>query len=307
MIRKPNFFIVGAPKCATTAFHYYLQEHPNIFLPRQKEPHYFATDFRDEKEQRGYIRTEKEYIDMFRFAEDRHKAVGEASVFYLYSKEAIANILKFNSNAKLIAMVRNPIDLAPSFHSQMYFVLEEDQKDFETAWRLQARRLRGECIPKGCPDPVFLQYGALSSLGNQVKRMLDSASRDNVRIIVFDDFVESPLQVYRETLDFLDIPYDGRTSFPKVNENKEYKSRLFSAMLRRPPRFVNSFRKWLKRTLRIQGTGVWRFLNRINTRPTKREKLSAEMKAELADYFKDDVALLSEILNRDLSHWLRVE
>ena len=104
--RRPNFFIVGAPKCGTTAMTTYLRDHPQIFMPLQKEPHYFAEDYPIFRE----VWTEKQYLHLFRSADSSHLAVGEASVWYLYSDHALPRIKAFAPDARIIVQVRNPVD-----------------------------------------------------------------------------------------------------------------------------------------------------------------------------------------------------
>jgi hypothetical protein len=129
---RPNFFIVGAPKCGTTALYEYLRLHPNIFMPQYKEPHSFATDLG------AYplIKSPDAYAELFRDACGRHLRVGEASVYYLRSSTAIANIHDFDPEAKIIALFRNPVDLVHALHAQLLYVGEEVVPDFEAAWRL---------------------------------------------------------------------------------------------------------------------------------------------------------------------------
>ena len=132
---KPNLFIIGAPKCGTTAKAHYLSEHPDVFMCPEKEPHYFNTDL---NYKRGKSDDLEEYLNLFSGATEE-KIVGEASVWYLYSKEAVRNILEFNPNAKFIIMVRNPIKMAPSLHQQLFYNGRETEKDFNKAWCLQTK------------------------------------------------------------------------------------------------------------------------------------------------------------------------
>ena len=111
VLRKPNFFILGAPKCGTTSLAAWLGEHPNIFVSSEKEPNFFNTE-----DKRGITNTLEQYEDLFREAGTEHVAVGEATVWYLSSPEAIDRILKYNSDARFIVMVRNPLEMAPALH-----------------------------------------------------------------------------------------------------------------------------------------------------------------------------------------------
>jgi hypothetical protein len=129
----PDFFIVGAPRCGTTSLSRYLARHPQISFSEPKEPHYFSQvskDFSTLEVQENYL------ARFFRHRQNSHQAVGEGSVSYLYSQQAIDQILKFNPRAKFIAMVRNPIDMIHSYHYRLLFTLDEDVQDFATAWSL---------------------------------------------------------------------------------------------------------------------------------------------------------------------------
>src|SRR5262245_35065298 len=85
-MKKPTFFIIGAPKCGTTSLAAWLADHPDIFMSPTKEPHYFNTDHK------RYLNSLAGYEQLFEDATDRHSAVGEASVWYLYSANAVENI-----------------------------------------------------------------------------------------------------------------------------------------------------------------------------------------------------------------------
>ena len=116
--KKPGFFIVGAPKCGTTSFYHYLRQHPQIFMPDNKEPHYFGSDLKKRSDE--FIKTEEEYLSLFKDA-DSSQMAGEASTFYLYSKAAQKEIKGFNPHAKIIIMLRNPIDFLHSLRISFVF------------------------------------------------------------------------------------------------------------------------------------------------------------------------------------------
>lgn len=216
MAQRPNFFIVGAPKCGTTALYQYLRPHPSIFMPELKEPHFFARDLGSYPR----IKTPEEYAALFAPSSERHLAVGEASVYYLRSSVAIPAIREFNPEARIIAMFRNPVDMVYSLHSQLLYVSEETVEDFETAWRLQERRARGLDLPPAIRSPLLVQYAEVGRFGSQAQRVLATFPTAQVKLILFDDFAASPQRIYDEVIQFLGIPHDGRTQFPRINENK---------------------------------------------------------------------------------------
>ncbi len=303
MSRRPNFFILGAPKCGTTALSEYLRRHPQIFVSTPKEPHYFCDDF-DYYYAPG-ARTLDHYLGLFADADEHHLAVGEASVWYLYSQTAARNIVAFDPDARVIVMVRNPVELVPSLHSQLRYMLDEAEPDPAMAWKLQDARRRGEGLPTTVRVPEFLQYGEAARLGAQVRRVLEVVPREQVKILVFDDLRADTGAVYRDALSFLGVPDDGRTEFPRVNENKVHRAAAVARFTQRPPSALVAVARGVKRIARVERLGVLDRMRRRNREVTRREEISPEFEQALRDYFRDDVAELGELIGRDLSAWTR--
>ena len=300
MAGLPNFLIVGAPKCGTTALYEYLRPHPRIFMPEIKEPHYFAKDLGTYPR----IKTLDDYRALFTGVADQHLRVGEASVYYLRSSVAAANIHEFNPDAKIIAMFRNPVDMVHSLHSQLLYWSEENEPDFETAWRLQERRRQGLDLPARSRGAFLLQYAEVGQFGTQVQRVLARFPREQVKLIMYDDFTASPQTVYDEVLTFLDVPHDNRTLFPRVNENKRAKLFWLKNFFRKPPQPLRRAVQGLKRVMGDQSiSAAKKKLMDLNTVRERRPPLSPAFRAELVETFRDEVALLSRLAERDLSHW----
>jgi hypothetical protein len=297
---KPNFFIVGAPKCGTTALYEYLRPHPRIFMPEIKEPHFFATDLGSYPR----IQTLEQYTELFAGSTEQHLRVGEASVYYLRSTVAIANIHGFNPEAKLIAMFRNPVEMVYSLHAQLLYVGEESEPDFETAWRMQERRSKGVDVPPRTRSPLLVQYQQVGQFGTQVQRLLSSFPRSQVKFILYDDFAASPQLIYDEVIQFLEIPHDGKTEFPRINESKRARLDWLRRFSRKPPTVLRDAFHSFKQVIGGESIGaVKRKIVALNTVKERRPPLPAELRAELVETFRDEVALLSRLLNRDLSHW----
>lgn len=297
--KQPNFFIVGAPKCGTTSMHGYLQTHPQIYMTDIKEPHYFCTDFPGLRR----FPTPTDYDNLFSAVEPQHVYRGEATSRYLYSETAIPNILKFDPNAKIVAMLRNPVDLVHSLHAQLVYQFFEDETDFETAWRLQTARATGRNIPSSCPETAELQYGSVASLGEQVARLFDVVPREQVLLIFFDDFKANAQRAYRDTLDFLKLPYDDRRQFEKSNPHKRYRSGVLAKLLFDPPTPLRQIKRGLKHAFGWQETRVGRWAYGRMTVPTKRNAMPVELRNELIEYFTEDVRRLESLTSRDLSAW----
>jgi hypothetical protein len=304
-VRIPNFFIVGAPKCGTSSLSEHLRNHPNVFFSPRKELNFLNDDLPQEDVSGLYrISTLRDYLKYFVEANENHLAVGEGTPHYLRSRTAIPNILDLNPEARLIAMVRNPIDLVHSFHATRVYEGLEDVVDFEEAWRKQDERRRGRSIPKFCLDESMLLYSEIGLLGKQLQRMFSFAPAEQVKVVVFDDFVRSPKEAYEGVLSFLELPNDGRTEFPKLNPNMHRRSRF----LQRGVGYAIRNTMRTKRVLGIRrGLGVLNRISKSNTKVQPRPPLSASFEAELRDFYKEDVELLSQLLDRDLAPWLRGE
>jgi hypothetical protein len=298
----PNFFILGAPKCGTTALSEYLREHPRAFVSQPKEPHYFCEDF-DYYYAPGR-RSEEHYLRLFDAAGPEHLAVGEASVWYLYSADAARNIAAFDPAARAVVMVRNPVDLVPSLHSQLLYMLDEDEPDVARAWELQDARARGERLPPRVRVPEFLQYGEAARLGAQLRRVHEHLPSEQVLVLVFDDLRADTGAVYRRVLDFLGLPDDGRADFPRVNENKVHRAGAVARFTQRPPAALVSVARGVKRVTGAERLGVLDRVRRGNRQVTRRGEIDPELAAELRAHFADDVGELGELIGRDLGSWL---
>jgi hypothetical protein len=297
---KPNFFIVGAPKCGTTALYRYLRLHPNIYMPAKKEPHFFAQDLGTYPA----IKTMEQYVALFADAKDWHQRVGEASVYYLRSAVAIPGIRAFNPDARIIAMFRNPVDMVHSFHAQLLYWSEEVVPDFEAAWRLQEPRRRGLDLPPGSRGAFLLQYAEMGRLGTQLERLLSTFPASQVKLILYDDFAASPRQVYDDVIGFLGLPYDGRTEFPRINESKRTRVTWLRNFIRKPPPGLREMYRGVKARIgRKRMDAIRRGVIERLTVNQQREPLSPAFRAELVEVFRDEVALLGRLLRRDLSHW----
>jgi len=296
-MKEPNFFIVGAPKCGTTALYEYLRTHPNIFLPDLKSPHFFGDDL---SALCGH-RSLEEYLQIFAGAGERHLAVGEASVFYLYSQSAMGRILEFAPGAKLIAMIRNPVEMVPALHNELLFELCEDERDLEAAWRLQDERAAGSRIPPRCPTPQMLQYRQVAALGSQLERALEIVPRERLLIILQDEMARDTPRVYEEVLRFLEVPSDGRTSFDRRNQRKTARfgwlqNALYLYRVPLPLRVLGR---------RFGLHHIHRRLIEMNSVGRKRPSLSEAFRSELIEVFRGEIHKLETLLDRDLSYWLQ--
>jgi hypothetical protein len=296
----PGLIIIGAPKAGTTALAHYLSEHPQISFAAIKEPHFFATDLPRQR----VITTAQDYLGLFEPTGDGTKIRAEASVWYLYSQDAVTRILEVRPDAYLVVMLRNPVDAVHALHQQKIQSADEDVLDFERAFRLQEARRQGKFVPPSCREPSTLLYGDVCSYSGQIERLHRLVPRDQVRIYLYEDFAGDPGAVYRDVLAFIGLADDGRTCFPPVNQSRRPRFPSFNRVVRRP----SPMRRWLsgplKSYLNRRGIYISSALKKINTVIAPRPDLAPQLKRELRSYFAPDVRRLQLLLEQDLSAWL---
>ena len=301
-MRKPNFFIIGAPKCGTTALSEYLRSHPRIFISEPKEPMYFNTDHNIHglPHYTSKYRTENDYLICFKHATEDDIAIGEASTWYLYSQVAIDNILTFNPDARFIIMIRNPVDLVYALHSEFLYSGYEDIEDFEAAWNVQEERQKKQHLPTGRVEPKLLIYSEVGKLGRQLEHVYQKVSPERVKIIRFEDFASDTAKIYKKTLKFLDVPYDGRTDFPIVNQNKHIRSRRLHRALITLNRNIVATRLAImaQRVFGVPSLGISSKILLHNTKIKKRLPLSNDIYKHLTTYFQEDQDKLSFLIEK---------
>ena len=229
-MRGPDFLIVGAPKCGTTAMDAYLSQHPDIYMAR-KELHYFAGDLLPQNDK---MRDFNNYQKCF-LAAKNETMLGESSVFYLFSREAANNIYQFNQNAKIIIQLRNPVDVLASHHSQLLYVGGENITDLRAALNAEPLRKTGEGPPKEFRFRTVLFYREMVKFSEQIERFLERFGRDQIHIVIFDDLVGDTLGCFRGTIRFLGVDPNFEPEFSVINANKRIRSRLLRNFVADPP------------------------------------------------------------------------
>ena len=293
-MKSPNFFIIGAPKCGTTSLAAWLSEHSQIFMSKPKEINHFDTDMN-----LAITETIEDYLLLFKKANDRHIAIGEASTGYLFSQVAVKNIFEFDPSAKFIVMLRNPLEMLLSLHNQMYQNNYECIKDFETAWRMRnMRKLEKGNVGRLCPNLCFVQYEKMCKLGEQVDRLLKTIKAESTLFILMEDLKLNPSNEYCRVLDFLNVEHDGKYNFAVFNSKHIDRNRW--------ARNIRLYFHIIRKKLRIQPFSFPYLLKFFVTNYEHQyRQLSSELRQELIDEYRDDVILLSSLIDRDLSHWLR--
>jgi len=289
-LRLPNLFIVGAPKCGTTAWAEYLGSHPDIFFPRYKDQCFFALDLPNFR----LTRTDANYAELFKESGDA-RVIGEASAMYLFSTAAAAAIRDHDPTSKILIFLREQEDYLPSLHNQFLREFAEEIEDFETAWRLSGRRAP-DTIPTTCLEPRTLDYAAMGRFREQVERYFSAFPADQIRVIRFADWTADPRKTYLEILEFLGLEDDGRTAFPPVNSGQTYRSRALARLIMRPTTLVRRLAR-LMRALPF-GQRLYRAVRSAGFRsaPGYRTDIDPELRRQIRRYYADDNKLLMDRL-----------
>jgi hypothetical protein len=296
MPKRPNTFIVGAPKSGTTSLFHYLKQHPLVFTTMPKEPHYFATDLPGSR----FVKSEEAYQYLFRNARNHHQVLCEGSVLYLYSKEAIANIKRYNPEAKLIVMFRHPVDLIYSFHSELVYGREESEGDFAKAWQLSLQRKQGRMLPEFNREPRLLFYDEVAKHGEHLERLLMHFPKDQVHIIFFDEFKNHTEDAYRKLLAFLGLPFYPINLDP-LNENKQYRHEGLANFVQRPPAFLLKPYLRTKKLLGIEHRyfGFREPILKANTIMAQRQELSTVLRQSIMEAYASDMKKLSVLTGHE--------
>jgi len=295
-VKRPDTFIVGAFKAGTTALYEYLGAHPGVFMSVPKEPMYFGQDLTP----RYRRMTEDEYLALFRAARDAQRA-GEASPWYLYSTSAAREIHDFNRGARIIVMLRNPVDVMYSQHAQLVFNRRDDVADFGEALAAEEDRRAGRRIPAGAIRPEALYYRHSVRFPEQVRRYLEVFGPDRVHFVVFDDLVADARGVYAATLEFLEVDPSIEIDLAVRNPARQARSGRLQQILFNPPPALRGV------VGRLRGLPFMHRLRDVlvsaNSAPASRPPMDPSLRGQLTAEFAPQVAELGELIGRDLSAW----
>lgn len=304
IVNLPDFFIVGAPKSGTTSLHYYLQSHPDIFMPEKKEPWFFSfmnsrPAFDSPDKLPGIIDSLADYAQLYQAASDGHKC-GDASPSYLYTHETSIKNLRTvyrdpeqYSRLKFIISLRNPIDRAWS----QYWTFSRTSADtapFQDA-------VHPDTIEKRLKDnwQPFYDYIGFGMYHDQIKAYQNEFGKDRVKIFLFDDLKKDADRVCKEIFLFLgvDPAYTPDTN-QIYNPSGKPKSELLKNLIISPNILKRVVKKMIPKPRRQQ-------LKHMAARKlmTKVE-MPAAARTILKRQFEPEIQRLSGLLDRDLGHWL---
>ena len=294
-MRLPNFFLIGAPKAGTTSLYHYLDQHPDIYLSRLKEPTYFAPEAVQpsaaeeselrawiagpmlEKREHGTVRDWADYVQLFRHARSE-KAIGEGSVAYLGSTTAPARIKEFNPAARVLVILRNPVDLLFSYYKWAHG-FDRTNGSFRQ-WIEDERKADAKRDAPG----GRMWTGRYAT---HLRRWFEHFPREQVHVILFDDYLQSPAAELQSVFDFLRVDSDFLVDTTRrYNETRVPRSRFLYRQLRRVGQVLPK---------RLRSGGRERMKSPSHLRPTSDER------AFVREIYAEEMRVLEVLLARDLS------
>jgi len=319
-MKKSNLYVVGVAKGGTTSAYNILKQHKDIFMSPLKEPHYFSTDIDKNKFRKDYKSSyisdhdlqkyldgdmeEEVFLAYIREIDDYHKLfkniknekyLGEISNSYLYSTVASTNIFNYNKDAKIIMILRDPIERAFSHY------LMDLRMGFVSESFINAVAKDFQADKKGWG--ITNQYIELGLYYEQVKRYIDIFPKGQLHVIYFDDLKKDSKKVYIELFKFLDLEYKDY-DFSILN-SKQNRAKLPKKSFK----FINEVlaKSGIKNIiLNLLGEKLRARIKNIVFSDKNIPKLTSEDRKLLMKYFKDDIEKLENLLEKDLSNWKKI-
>ena len=294
--RGPDFIVFGAGKSGTTSLHRYLAQHPGIFMAQKKEPRFFALDdhgrYPDlgsnaplrlvQDLERSSVADWDAYCQMFEGALPTQLA-GEVSPLYLFTSRAPAKIHRLLPSVALIAVLRHPVDLALSAFKMNV------RNGYETITRFEeAVPLRRAASREGWRWKLYIEQ---AMHGRNLQRFFDLFPAQQLKVFLFDDLRTDPNCVVNAIFEFL-----GLESGLKIDVAARHNVGL-------EPRFSPGLRSAARRI--VPEPILAHLRNQFRGLARKGVQMPASLRSEYLPVFREDVLLLQDLLDRDLSDWLR--
>ena len=281
---KVGFFIVGAPKAGTTSLFHYLNTHPEIKMSSEKEPNYFSDkELFDQGLYYGTSRidTLQKYNSLFS-GRKKEKLMGESSVSYLYYPEVPNRIKVYNTDSKIIVMLRNPVDRAFS-HYLMDYRLGLTSESFESEFHKK----------KGLN---FHQYFLLGNYYSQIKRYLEVFGKENIHIVWYSDFKRNSEKEVKEAFNFIGIDSSFKIEFETIHNSFTMPKNNFIRMIYSVV--------WLRKLLTfLFPSSLVKLIKYLLFSKGNKPKLSDLTRGTVLEYYKLDIEKLEKLLSVNLSRW----
>ncbi len=306
-MRAPDFFVVGHPKCGTSALFEMLRRHPEIYMPDIKETWFFASELRRTNRRRGEsarrVTTLEQYLSLFTAARPEQR-IGEATPSYLRSHTAAMRIAEVQPHARIVALLREPASFLRSLHLQFVQTHVETEMDLRKALALEADRRLGRHIPAHSGQSRDLLYSDIVRYVEQLRRYHAVFAPEQVLVLIYDDFRADNEGTVRRVLQHI-----GAEDLPKITVLEANPTvRVRSGRLHELVHSVSMGRGPASRTAKAGlKTLTSRRLRREALRLTQNRVLFAEphppdegLMLDLRRRFRGEVVALSDYLGRDL-------
>ncbi|MFN2493611.1 MAG: sulfotransferase [Pyrinomonadaceae bacterium] len=295
----PNFLLIGAAKAGTTSLHRYINQHPEIFMSQPKELRFFPfegakPDFRgpnDFKTLSTMITTIEDYRACFT-AGVNHRARGESSPLYMYYPRSAERIRHHVPDVRLIAILRQPAERAYS----QFLAAKRDGREFLSF--ADALDAEAERIANGWS--YEWHYRQRGFYAEQLRRYFDLFPREQLKIYLYEDYLTDPLGLMQNIFHFLNI---NESFVPDMsvrhNESTIPRSRALQVYLREPRKAKAVLKRFVPPEL-SRPIG-----DRVRSLNLAKPHLSAEQRRQLTEVYREDIIELQDLLQRDLSNWLK--
>jgi Sulfotransferase domain len=275
----PNFLVVGVAKAGTSSLHGYLRQHPDVFMPRMKDPGFFA--FNNQADPQRYkVRTREAYEALFAGVRGE-RAIGEVTDTYFRSRVAPANVKAAIPDVRIVVSLREPVSRAASLYHMML-----RNRGVNAGLSFLAALERGEAVREGYHDSL--------------KAWCDRFDRNRIRVILFDDLTGNTLATVQSLFGFLGVDPSFEPDLDVHNPGGVPKSKWMHRLMSN-----GRLRTWA-RNLPESWVHAAKDLRSRNLDRSKMQ-LSAEERERAAVYFRDDILKTQDLIGLDLSHWLRPE
>ena len=275
----PNFFIVGAPRAGTTSLHEYLKNCQGVFMSPIKETYFFSPNVNMELILSKPVKNQKDYLKLFHGVKNE-QAIGESTPSYLWDPYSATLIHDKIPDARIIIILRNPIDRAFS-HYLWLVSLGKENLSFSDA-------IKKSLSAKPDFSGRIIEAGMYS---NQIKKYLDIFDKEQIKILIFEEFSNDPKKTVEDILNFLNVNSDPPDEFKAFNTYVEPRGKFAKGVLQN--KFLQKIGTNLPRTLASQATKI---LDKDATKPKIRDSDLHLLK----EIYSDDVQNLEKILNRKL-------
>lgn len=282
--------IIGAAKAGTTSLHHYMSQHPQIYLPKEKELQFFTDDSL-------YRRGTEYYITTYFDTAHRFHARGEATPFYFHRPEIVIPRLKkaFDGiNLKFILILRHPVLRAWS-HYQHMVRLGQETHDFRTALSLESSRLSAHPLS-------WFSYYTDGLYGKLLKQWFDAYPRENFLILTQEELSASPHETLRKIFIYLDIdPTHEVTDLSVKNEARAPLNKSLMKLLMGEFPGASLLKKAISVPVRRR---LGMILRHAATKPdTNKQRLPEDLYLELSNQYRADIEELEQLLEHNFSSW----